>query len=107
LLVEAADRLGFTDALSRPLAPMRERRGRHDPGRVVRDLAVMLADGGECLADLCGVRISSRCSGRSRGQGRHGASSACVSAVGGWVARDGGDCWHQTLWACRPAVVEG
>jgi hypothetical protein len=70
-------------------------RGRHDPGRVVRDLAVMLADGGECLADLCGVRISSRCSGRSRGQGRHGASSACVSAVGGWVARDGGDCWHQ------------
>ncbi len=28
------------------------RRGGHDPGRVVRDLAVMLADGGDCLADL-------------------------------------------------------
>ena len=35
---------------------MRERRGRHDPGRVIRDLAVMLADGGDCLADLRAVR---------------------------------------------------
>jgi Transposase DDE domain group 1 len=56
LLAEAADRLGLTRALSRALAPMRERRGRHDPGRVVRDLAVMLADGGDCLADLRAVR---------------------------------------------------
>ena len=56
LLAEAADRLGLTGALSRALAPMRERRGRHDPGRVVRDLAVMLADGGDCLADLRAVR---------------------------------------------------
>ena len=56
LLAEAADRLGLTDALSRALAPVRERRGLHDPGRVVRDLAVMLADGGDCLADLRAVR---------------------------------------------------
>jgi Transposase DDE domain group 1 len=56
LLAEVADRLGLTDALSRALAPMRERRGRHDPGRVVRDLAVMLADGGDCLSDLRAVR---------------------------------------------------
>jgi DDE family transposase len=56
LLAEVADRVGLTEALSRALAPMRERRGRHDPGRVVRDLAVMLADGGDCLADLRAVR---------------------------------------------------
>ena len=56
LLAEAADRLGLTDALSRALAAMRERRGKHDPGQVVRDLAVMLADGGDCLADLRAVR---------------------------------------------------
>src|SRR5450755_3077154 len=30
----------------------RERRSAHDPGVVLRDLVVMLADGGECLADL-------------------------------------------------------
>src|SRR4051794_8792239 len=56
LLAEAADRLGLTGAVSRALAPMRERRCKHDPGRVVRDLAVMLADGGDCLSDLRAVR---------------------------------------------------
>ena len=30
--------------------------GSHDRGRVVRDLAVMLADGGDCLADMAVVR---------------------------------------------------
>src|SRR5919202_2294034 len=42
LLAEAADRLGLTGALSEGVAGMRERRGVHDPGRVVRDLALML-----------------------------------------------------------------
>jgi Transposase DDE domain group 1 len=56
LLAEAANRLGLTAALSCGLAPMRQRRGGHDPGRVVRDLAVMLADGGDCLSDLRAVR---------------------------------------------------
>ena len=56
LLAEVADKTGLTKALSSGLAPMRERRSGHDPGRVVRDLAVMLADGGECIADLGGLR---------------------------------------------------
>jgi DDE family transposase len=56
LLAETADRLGLTAALSDALAGVRERRGRHDPGRVIRDLAVMLADGGDCLSDLRAVR---------------------------------------------------
>jgi hypothetical protein len=56
LLGEAADRIGLTRELSRALAGVRERRGKHDPGRVIRDLAVMLADGGDCLSDLRAVR---------------------------------------------------
>src|SRR5512132_1003559 len=56
LLAETADRLGLTRELSRALAGVRERRGKHDPGRVIRDLAVMLADGGDCLSDLRAVR---------------------------------------------------
>jgi hypothetical protein len=56
LLSQVADKTGLTRALSGGLAGLRERRGRHDPGRVVRDLAVMLADGGDCLADLRAVR---------------------------------------------------
>src|SRR6516225_7547562 len=56
LLAEAADRIGLTRELSRALAGVRERQGKHDPGRVIRDLAVMLADGGDCLSDLRAVR---------------------------------------------------
>jgi hypothetical protein len=52
LLVELADRLGLTTALSEALAPTRERRSAHDPGVVLRDLAVSVADGGDCLSDL-------------------------------------------------------
>ncbi len=56
LLAQVADKTGVTRALSLRLAGMKERRSGHDPGRVIRDLAVMLADGGECLSDLGGLR---------------------------------------------------
>lgn len=56
LLPGTAERIGLTKALSEALAPMRKRHGAHDPGRVVQDLAVMLASGGSHLADLRAVR---------------------------------------------------
>jgi len=56
LLVGTADRLGLTRLLSGAMAPTRRRRSAHDPGVVLRDLAVMLADGGDCLADLGALR---------------------------------------------------
>ena len=56
LLAQVADRLGLTRALSLRLAGLKQRRRGHDPGRVIRDLAVMLADGGECVSDLAAVR---------------------------------------------------
>jgi hypothetical protein len=52
LLGQVADKLGLTSALSLRLAGIKQRRRGHDPGRVIRDVAVMLADGGECVADL-------------------------------------------------------
>jgi hypothetical protein len=52
LLVELADRLGLTKALSAAMAPTRERRSAHDPGVVLRDLAVAIADGGDHVTDL-------------------------------------------------------
>ena len=55
LLALMADRLGLTDGLSMVLAGTRERRGGHDPGRVLCDLAVMAADGGHCVSDLSGL----------------------------------------------------
>jgi Transposase DDE domain group 1 len=49
-------RWGLTRALSLRLAVLKQRRRGHDPGRVIRDLAVMAADGGECVSDLGGLR---------------------------------------------------
>jgi hypothetical protein len=56
LLAQIADKSGLTQALSVRLSGLKARRSGHDPGRVIRDLAVMLADGGDCLADLGAVR---------------------------------------------------
>jgi len=56
LLAQVADKVGLTSALSLRLAGLKQRRRGHDPGRVIRDVAVMLADGGECVADLGGQR---------------------------------------------------
>jgi hypothetical protein len=60
LLVELSDQFGLTGALSGALAETRERRSAHDPGRVLRDVAVMLADGGDCVTDLDAYRGQER-----------------------------------------------
>ncbi len=52
LLAEVAAKTGLTRALSSGLAGLKQRQSGHDQGHVIRDLAVMLADGGDCLADL-------------------------------------------------------
>src|SRR3954447_26284750 len=56
LIGETADRLGLTSALDRALEELFARAPTHSPGRVVRDLAVMRADGGDALCDLGAVR---------------------------------------------------
>jgi hypothetical protein len=56
LLTDLADRTGLTDGFVAALAPSRQRRSIHKPGRVAVDLAVMLADGGEAIADLAVLR---------------------------------------------------
>jgi hypothetical protein len=56
LLANLADALGLTTALSEATAHLQQRRRRHDPGRVLTQLAVMLADGGDCLSDLATLR---------------------------------------------------
>jgi hypothetical protein len=46
-LRELADRIGLTGALAVAAAPACSPRLVHDPGMVLRDLVVMLADGGD------------------------------------------------------------
>jgi hypothetical protein len=52
LLADVVVRSGLGGDLSAALAPLVKGRRRHAPGDVLSDLAVMLADGGECTSDL-------------------------------------------------------
>ncbi len=56
LLRELADESGLTDGWTAALIDTYKGLPVHLPGRVLADLAVTLADGGDCLADLAGLR---------------------------------------------------
>jgi hypothetical protein len=56
LLREVVRVTGLSRLLSQALGPWRPARARHDPGKIVTDLAVAVALGGDCVADLAVVR---------------------------------------------------
>jgi hypothetical protein len=59
LLTATITRVGLDQVLSRALGPWRKPLAVHDPAKVVLDLAVTLALGGDCLADVALLRSSS------------------------------------------------
>jgi hypothetical protein len=56
LLSDLADETGLRGGLSRAMAATKQRRGGHDRGQVLVDLAVMIADGGDAISDLAVLR---------------------------------------------------
>ena len=52
LLADLADRVTLTAEVSAVLAGLRRPRAVHDPGRLLVDLAVAVADGAECISDI-------------------------------------------------------
>jgi hypothetical protein len=56
LVADVADAVGLTAGLSTAMAPTKARRRGHDRGRVLVDLAVMVADGGDAFSDLVVLR---------------------------------------------------
>jgi hypothetical protein len=56
LLADLADATGLTKAFTNALRQLRPRGTGHAPGRIAVDLAVVLADGGETIADLALLR---------------------------------------------------
>jgi hypothetical protein len=56
LLTDLADKIELTSGFVQALGLDRVRRPAHGPGRVAVDLAVLLADGGEAIADLAVLR---------------------------------------------------
>jgi Transposase DDE domain group 1 len=63
-LVETLRVSGLDRALSQALAPWRKPTATHDPAKVVCDLALTLAVGGDCLADVAVVRAEPGVYGR-------------------------------------------
>jgi len=56
MLLQTAAVSGLAAGLSRGLASWRPARSVHDPGKTVLDLAVTIAPGGDCLADVAVLR---------------------------------------------------
>ncbi|SEO64166.1 Transposase DDE domain group 1 [Actinacidiphila rubida] len=52
LLVETVRKSGLDTAVSAALAPWRKARAVHDPGKMLLDVALAVALGGDCLADI-------------------------------------------------------
>jgi hypothetical protein len=52
LLADLADRTSLTSRLSEALVGLARPRATHDPGRVLADLAVAVADGAQCISDI-------------------------------------------------------
>jgi hypothetical protein len=81
LLVETIRVAGLDEGLSRALASWRKPSSIHDPGKVLLDLAVAVALGGDCLADAAVVRAAPAVFGPV-------ASDATISRTIAGLARD-------------------
>jgi hypothetical protein len=56
LLIETVRKTSLDQAISAALAPWRKPRAVHNPGKILVDLALTVALGGDCLADLAMLR---------------------------------------------------
>ena len=64
LLIRTVEVTGLDRALSAGLARWRKPLAIHDPGKIITDLALSLALGGDCLADLAVLRAEPGVFGR-------------------------------------------
>lgn len=83
LLVETVRKTGLDQAISAALAPWRKPRAVHDPGKILVDLALAVAVGGDCLADVTLLRSEPAVFGPV-------ASDPTVSRLVGTLAASGG-----------------
>ncbi len=75
LLSELADRIGLTAVLSEATHSLRERRAGHDPGRVLVDVAVAIADGARSISDVQSLADQ---------EGLHGPAGSVASTATIW-----------------------
>jgi hypothetical protein len=95
LLAELADRIGLTAVLSEATDGLRERRAGHDPGRVLVDVAVAIADGAVTITDVQALADQ---------QGLHGPAGSVASTSTIWRVLAGID--ESMLARIRQARAE-
>ncbi|MFD9434203.1 IS1380 family transposase [Streptomyces sp. NPDC060002] len=95
LLVETVRKSGLDAAISAALEPWRKARAVHDPGKILLDVALAVALGGDCLADVALLRAEPAAFGPV-------ASDPTVSRLIGELASGG----KQVLAALRTARAE-
>jgi hypothetical protein len=64
LLAATVRKIGLDRELSAALRPWRRPLAVHDPGKILLDLAISVAIGGDCLADIAQVRSEAAMFGR-------------------------------------------
>ncbi|GCB54833.1 IS1380-like element IS1676 family transposase [Rhodococcus erythropolis] len=82
ILIRTAEKTRLNTALSEALSPWRKPSAQHDPGKILLDLALSLAVGGDCLADIATLREQPAVFGSV-------ASDATVSRLISTLAADG------------------
>jgi hypothetical protein len=95
LLVETVRKSGLDTAIAQALAPWRRARAVHDPGKILLDVALAVAFGGDCLADVGMLRAEPAVFGTV-------ASDPTVSRLIDTLAAGG----KRTLAALRTARAE-
>ncbi|WP_416975936.1 IS1380 family transposase [Streptomyces sp. 4F14] len=95
LLVETVRKIGLDQAISAALTRWRRPRAVHDPGKMLVDLALAVALGGDCLADIAMLRAEPGVFGPV-------ASDPTVSRLIGTLAASG----EKALTAIRAARSE-
>ena len=95
LLSELADRIGLTALLGEATDGLRERRGGHDPGRVLVDVAVAIADGAVTITDVQALADQ---------EGLHGPAGSVASTSTIWRVLAGID--ESMLARIRQARAE-
>ena len=104
LLAELADRSGLTEAMSVAMAECGISWHTHDPGVVLTHLAVAIADGADCLADLAALKEQEELFGpvasvATAWRAVHATASVELRAIPVALAAA-----RQRVWAAEPPV---
>jgi hypothetical protein len=125
LLADTVRASGLGAALSEALSPWRKPMAIHDPAKVITDLALALALGGDCLADIAVLREQPRLFGRVASDptlsrtidalaADHGGAAVALQAINTARAAARAQVWavagerspeHETS-AAKPVVID-